>query len=73
MTEQRRRRRRIGALGMSPTQAPASHSKRFLAGFCLMAVPGTEWQQGAEEHGEELVLLGLRQVSHKLLPPNLPL
>lgn len=72
MTEQRRRRS-IGALGMSPTQAPASLSKGLLASFCLMAVSGAEWQQGAEEHGEELVLLGHRQVSHKLLRMNLPL
>lgn len=53
LTEQRRRRS-TRALGMSPTQAPASHSKRFLPCFCLMAVPGTGWQQGAEGHGEEL-------------------
>ena len=32
-----------------------------------MTVLGTGWQHGAEEHGEELVLLGLTQALHKLL------
>lgn len=49
LTEQRRGRN-IGALGMSPAQAPASHCKRFLASLFLMGCPwvatgcwGTWW------------------------------